>query len=332
MYRPLIDKHNRKISSVRISLTDRCNFRCKYCMPDGTIDWTPKKNILTFEELTRLVDLFYKSSIRKFRLTGGEPTIRHNFEIFCETISKKYPDIELSMTTNGHKLKEIAERLKEVGISRLNVSLDIFDRDKFNNITQREYYDDILVGIDMAASIGIKVKINAVSMKTFNDDKVSLNKFIEYSANTGIEIRFIELMPFTGNDWSADKYLSSEDLRTAFNRIEPLEEIDKDSPSQTSRVFIGKSGAKIGFISSVSESFCESCDRIRITADGNLRPCLHANKEYSLRDLMRSGASDEELLNVIRDGLNEKWASHPDFLELQYLPPMSDREMIRIGG
>lgn len=328
----LVDSHGRKVESVRVSLTDRCNFRCKYCMPNGNINSAIKEDILTFEELNRIIGILYKKNVKKVRLTGGEPSLRKDFVKFCQLIRKNYPDIELSMTTNALKLKQYAKDLKKAGMDRLNISLDILDKIKFKNITQRDVYDDILDGIDLAIKLGFIVKINAVSVKSFNDERVILEKFLEFSIEKQVPIRFIELMPFTGNKWSANKFLSSEELRERFKEIDEIIEMKKDHISQTSRVYSTKKGASIGFISSVSESFCKNCNRIRITADGNLRPCLHQGNEYSLRDPIRSGASDNDILKIIEDGLSKKWTEHPNFLALQYLPPLDDRAMIHIGG
>lgn len=310
-------------------MTDRCNFRCMYCMPEGPIDDTEKENILTFEEINRLVGILSRNGVRKIRLTGGEPTIRRHFVELCRMITSD-SDVELAITTNGVLLKRMAKDLWEAGVTRLNISLDTFDEDKFNTITRRKNFKEVIEGIDEALKYRFEIKINAVSIKTLNDDLESLESFIAFSNRTGTQIRFIELMPFTGNQWTERRFLSSKELREKIEKISKLKE-EPRGITQTSRNY-STGGAKFGFISSVTETFCSNCDRIRITADGNLRPCLHANKEYPLRELMRNGITDEELLEKIKIGLAQKWEQHPDFLALHYMPPIDDREMIRLGG
>ena len=312
-------------------MTDRCNFRCLYCMPEGPIEDAEKDDILTFEEINRLVRILSQNGVSKIRLTGGEPTIRKNFPELCQMISSG-SDVELAITTNGVLLRHMAKDLWDAGVTRLNISLDTFDEDKFNSITRRKNYKEVMEGIELAMKLGFDIKINAVSIKTFNDDVQSLKSFINFSERTGIQVRFIELMPFTGNQWTRKRFISSSELRDKIKNICDLKERNRDR-AQTSRNFsILENGAKLGFISSVTESFCNNCDRIRITADGNLRPCLHANREYPLRELMRDGISDDELLEKIKSGIAEKWEEHPDFLALHYQPPLDDREMIRLGG
>ncbi|MCY3410806.1 MAG: GTP 3',8-cyclase MoaA [Candidatus Heimdallarchaeota archaeon] len=330
-YAPLVDLHGRKINSMRISVTDRCNFRCVYCMPDG-VEWTDHENILSYEEILRIIDIVVNSGVSKIRLTGGEPTIRKDFVSFCRMLKQEFPNIDLAITTNGHSLVKLARDLRDAGVDRLNISLDILEKDKFEVVTQRKHFDSVLEGIDLALELGFKIKINAVSMKNFNDDPISLQQFVEYSRIRDLPIRFIELMPFTGNAWSSNRFISSAELRENIGKISPLSKLEMEEQSQTSRDYQTQDGAKFGFISSVSESFCQYCDRIRLTADGNIRPCLHDDKEYPLRDKMRTGATDEELLEIIRAGLSKKWKEHPDFLEMNYKPPLSDRSMVLIGG
>ncbi|MDH5403974.1 MAG: GTP 3',8-cyclase MoaA [Candidatus Heimdallarchaeota archaeon] len=333
----LIDSHGRIIKNARISITDRCNLRCKYCIPEENPNWVKKEELLSFEEIIRIVEILNKHGVNKFRLTGGEPTIRTGFLDLCKNIKQIDPKIELSITTNGIKLFEYAETMKDVGIDRINISLDTLDKDTFYKITSRNLFDDVIKGIHKAIEVEFNsIKINAVAMNGVNTDLNTLNEFINLSASTGLEIRYIEFMPFHGNNWMDEKsngYISSNDLVNKLQAHYTLEKLHEQNPSQTSRNYVIKeNSAKIGFISSVSQSFCDKCDRIRITADGFLRPCLHEHKEYDLKTKLRNGATDDDLKNLIQSGLNKKWKEHPDFLSMTYLPLIEDREMIRIGG
>jgi len=330
----LMDSHGREIGNVRISLTDRCNLRCQYCMPESGIEWLEKTEILTFEEIMRLIRIFYSQGIKKFRLTGGEPLVRQNIVKLVRMIKSELNDIDLSMTTNGLGLSEHAADLKEAGLNRINISLDTLDNHTFEKLTRRSRLDDVLDGIKIAQEIGFdEIKINAVSIDSFNADLQTLQKFVQLSEKYKMEIRFIELMPFSGNNWKNGGYISSEKLREQINKIGkliPLPMKDKNSTSNTWK--LENRSAKFGFISSVSESFCSNCNRLRITAEGKLRPCLHSSREYDIRELLRNGGSNDDILDLIRLGLKEKWKEHPDFTKLSYLPPIDDREMIRIGG
>lgn len=331
-YDPIVDKYGRTIGSVRFSLTDRCNLRCEYCMPEEGITWVPKKEILTFEEILRLISLFYNCGIRKFRLSGGEPTLRHDIVNLIQLVKTEYPNIDLAMTTNAILLGNLADQLKLAGLDRLNISIDTLDKEKFKRITKRDQFDAVMKGIKFAIDCGFEdIKINAVSIKEFNDDHASLDKFIEFSKENNIEVRFIELMPFTGNDWKDKEFISSKDLRDKILKFRNLQQLPQ-LPNSTSTRWKTQDGGSLGFISSVTESFCDSCNRIRITAEGSLRPCLHNASEYDLKGLLRSDASDERILEQIRLGVMQKWKAHPNFLDLKYLPPFDDREMIKIGG
>ncbi len=333
----------REIHSVRISLTDRCNLRCQYCMPEGGIPCVERKKILTYEEILRLVKIFRKCGIIKFRLTGGEPTLRHNIVGLVQMLTDEIQDIDLAMTTNGIYLDKLAKPLKKAGMKRLNISLDTLDRDKFRKITRNDDLDKVLRGISVAKDLGFEIKINAVALKEFNTNEEDLGGFINFSEENDLEFRFIELMPFSKIGWNngsinnggiTEDFISSKEIIKTIRLSENITKLPVINQSQTSRSWSLREGkVKFGFISSVSESFCDSCDRIRITAEGYLRPCLHASKEYPLIDLLRNRASDEEIITRIRMGLNEKWKEHPDFLSLKYVPPLDDFSiMTRIGG
>lgn len=305
------------------------------------MEWVEVSKIMSFEEINRLVGILYGLGIKKLRLTGGEPTIRHDngkdIVDLVSLIKSNYQDLDVALTTNGVLLEKYAQPLRDAGLNRINISLDSLDKDKIEFITNRKYFDKIMKGVNAAIDIGFDViKINAVAMKNFNTDEESLRKFVDFIKKTGLELRFIEQMPFNGIDiktWKEQNYISSNEIREKLYKLDDFEEDQLDDQSQTSRMWsIKGSKGKIGFISSVSESFCNFCDRIRFTAEGNFRPCLHCIKEYPLLDLLRNNGSDEQIIEILRKGLGEKWEQHPDFLDLQYLPPFDDREMIRIGG
>ncbi|MFV2014499.1 MAG: GTP 3',8-cyclase MoaA [Candidatus Heimdallarchaeota archaeon] len=330
----LIDRHNRIIGSVRISITDRCNLRCQYCMPEDGIDWQKKDKILTFEEILYLIGIFHSEGIKSYRITGGEPTVREGYIKLIKMIKSKFTNINLSMTTNGINLKRDAAALKEAGLDRINISLDTLDQHKYEEITRRDKFQQVLDGIDEVLKYDFKeIKINAVSISQFNDDFESLKMFIDFSEEKNIEIRFIEFMPFTGTNWDNGGFISSSVLREIIKKTENMIPLETIISSQTSRTWSLRDGkAKIGFVSSVSESFCHSCNRVRITSEGNFRPCLHNAKEYPLRNLIRSDTDRDKILTTLRAAVKEKWKEHPDFLAISYIPPIDDREMIRIGG
>lgn len=330
----LVDKFNRKIGSVRISITDRCNLRCKYCMPEEGIEWQKKEHILTFEEIIYLIRIFHSYGIKNYRLTGGEPTVRDDVVKLVELIKSEFPDINLSMTTNGINLTKFAVPFKEAGLDRLNISLDTLNHEKFYEMTRRDQFTKVMDGISAAINANFEnIKINSVALRDFNNDYASLKEFIDFSEENNVEIRFIEFMPFTGTNWRNGQYIDSNSMIEEIKAHEEITELPLLDPSQTSRIWSLREGkSKIGFISSVSNSFCDSCNRIRITAEGNLRPCLHNSKEYPLRDLIRKNVPKEEIMAIIQKGLNEKWKAHPDFLAPNFILPIDDREMIRIGG
>lgn len=329
----LVDAFNRKIENVRISIQDKCDLRCVYCMPENGVKWLDKKEQLTFSEIYKLIEVFNDLDVKKIKLTGGEPLLRKDVIELVKKITIDLPKIELSMTTNGVLLSKYGKQLFNAGLRRVNISLDTLNHDKFEEITRKNKLNQVLDGIKCAIEVGLEVKINAVSIKNFNDDKKSLNEFINFSEINNIPIRFIELMPFTGNKWNFDNYVSSEELRETIkssNELIPLKIADKSSTSKYWR--IEKNKATVGFISSVSESFCENCNRIRVTAEGKLRPCLHRHLEYDLRPYLNGQKRFENISKFIQMAINEKWKEHPDFLALRYKPPIDDREMIRIGG
>jgi cyclic pyranopterin phosphate synthase len=327
---PLIDGHGRRISDLRVSVTDRCNFRCQYCMPADGLPWLERSALLTFEEIERLVRVFASLGVDELRLTGGEPLVRREFPRLVEMLARIEGLRDLSVTTNGYLLERDAEALVGAGIDRVNVSIDSLQRDRFFHITRRDSLPQVLRGLDALASHPEvhPIKVNAVAMRDFTEQEAI--PFAEFARSTAFQVRFIEFMPLDADHaWSADQVLTGEELRAMIHAVYPLEELPRE-PSATARVFRFADGAgEIGFINPVSEPFCSDCNRIRLTAEGKLRTCLFSMTETDLRDPLRAGASEAELETLIRDAVWRKELKHhvgePGFRQ----PP---RTMSAIGG
>jgi cyclic pyranopterin phosphate synthase len=327
---PLIDGHGRRISDLRVSVTDRCNFRCQYCMPADGLPWLERSALLTFEEIERLVRVFASLGVDELRLTGGEPLVRRDFPRLVEMLARIEGLRDISVTTNGYLLERDAEALVAAGIDRVNVSIDSLQRDRFFHITRRDSLPQVLRGLDALASHPEvhPIKVNAVAMRDFTEQEAI--PFAEFARSTAFQVRFIEFMPLDADHaWSADQVLTGEELRAMIHAVYPLEELPRE-PSATARVFRFADGAgEIGFINPVSEPFCSDCNRIRLTAEGKLRTCLFSMTETDLRDPLRAGASDAELETLIRDAVWRKELKHhvgePGFRQ----PP---RTMSAIGG
>lgn len=299
-------------------------------MPDEP-QFSPKDEIITFEEIVRLVKILHSTGIHKFRLTGGEPTLRKNIETLVRDIKSICPTISLGMTTNGARLSKLAPKLKRAGLDALNISLDSTNEKTFNHLIQRTHFREVMEGIEAAIHHGFKTKINAVALKGLTDKEIE--DFLTFSEKKNVEVRFIELMPFNGNEDFRKFFLSKDEILNLMSKIDEPIMIPKDDPSKTSVTYTFRNrSARIGFIPSVTESFCSSCNRIRITASGTIRPCLHAPEETPLRPLLRMEVPDAEILETIRKCVNKKWKEHPDFNILTYKPPVSDRAMMLIGG
>ena len=314
-----------------MSVTDRCNFRCQYCMPAEGLPWLDRDEVLSFEELERLVRVFVSLGIRSVRLTGGEPLVRRDFPVLVGMLAGIAGLEDLSMTTNGYLLERDAEALVAAGLRRVNVSVDSLQRDRFFQITRRDSLPQVLRGIDAIARYPQlrPIKLNAVALRGFTEDEVL--PFADYARRTGFQVRFIEFMPLDADHaWSEDAVLTGDEVRAIVERVYPLEELPRE-PSATARVFRFPDGGdgEIGFVNPVSEPFCADCDRVRLTSDGKLRTCLFSMHETSLRDPMRAGASDDELASTIRDAVWRKELKHhvgePGFRQ----PP---RTMSAIGG
>ena len=325
-----VDTFGRKHTYLRISVTERCNLRCTYCMPAEGVELTSKDRILTFEEIERLARLFVQNGIEKIRLTGGEPLVRKNFEDLAEKIGAIHGLRGFAVTTNGLLLAKKIGRMKAAGINQLNISLDTLDPIKFERIARRPGLTLVLDAIDLALSLGYEpLKVNCVVMRGVNDDE--LVDFVRMTKDRHIAVRFIEYMPFSGNGWSDGLFMSYRDM---IERIEAggfhLEQPDRQA-HDTSRTYQipGHTGS-VGFIASMSDQFCAGCNRLRLTADGALKVCLFGRAEISLRDVMRGGASDDEICKVIQDAVTKKKAAHAGMHAIA--DAKDDRPMILIGG
>jgi len=327
---PLIDGHGRRISDLRVSVTDRCNFRCQYCMPAEGLPWLERSAVLTFEEIERLVRLLAQMGIRSVRLTGGEPLVRRDFPRLAAALAA-VPELEdLAVTTNGFLLERDAAALVDAGIKRFNVSIDSLQQDRFFEMTRRDALPQVLRGLEaLAVQPGVgTIKVNAVALRGFTEEEAV--PFAAFAREHPYEVRFIEYMPLDADrTWAPEQVLSGEEIRAAIQAVWPLEEVPRE-PSATARVWRFADGkGKIGFINPVSEPFCGDCDRIRLTADGKLRTCLFSLGETDLREPLRTGATDADLERIVRDAVWKKELKHrvndPGFVQ-----PV--RSMSAIGG
>ncbi|MFW9930600.1 MAG: GTP 3',8-cyclase MoaA [Candidatus Thorarchaeota archaeon] len=329
----LIDQFNRKVTSLRLSVIDRCNFRCRYCITDENVNWVPKTNLLSFEEIERLVRLFTSLGIDSLRLTGGEPLVRPRITHLVKNLSKNKNLKSISMTTNGYLLDQNLEALEDASLNSLNISLDTLDSEKFFSITRRDLFYTVIDNIMTASNSSIDTKINCVALKGFNDNEII--DFVNFAIRNDLTVRFIEFMPFNGNNWLQSSFISSAEIKKLIEKKYALIAEPLQNSSQTSRVYrIDGFDGKIGFISSVSESFCQWCNRIRITAEGNLRTCLHDTKETNLLSLLRSNVNDETISETIQKSVYLKQKGHVDWINpnIVWDIPVIDREMIKIGG
>ena len=315
---------------MRISVTDRCNFRCQYCMPAEGLPWFQRPEVLTFEEIERLVGIFVSMGVCDIRLSGGEPLVRREFPKLVSMVARTPGISEISLTTNGYLLERDAEALAEAGIDRLNVSIDSLVRDRFFQVTRRDALPEVLRGLEAAARIPKlrPIKVNAVALRDFTEREVL--RFCEFARSTEYQVRFIEFMPLDADRaWEPDSFLSGAEIRSIVEERYELEEVRRE-PHATARVFRFSHGAgEIGFISPVSEPFCADCNRIRLTADGKLRTCLFSLHETDLREPLRTGAYDEQIAKVIRDAVWRKELKH-HVNEPGFRPPA--RTMSAIGG
>jgi cyclic pyranopterin phosphate synthase len=326
---PLVDGYGRVHRDLRISVTDRCNLRCTYCMPAEGMNWLPRAELLTFEEIERVARLMVERfGFTSIRLTGGEPTVRARLALLVERLAPL--DIDLSMTTNATSLGLIAHDLAAAGLRRVNISLDSLRRERIIDVTRRDCLHQVLDGIDAALDAGLSpVKVNVVLVRGVNDDEVI--DFATFGRDLGVTIRFIEFMPLDASgDWSVDKVVSRDDIVAAIDAVYPLEPHDAPVGSEPAETFRYRDGAgEFGVIPSVTNAFCDSCDRVRLTADGQLRSCLFALEETDLRAVLRSGGSDDDLAAAVTGCVGSKWAGHM-VNEVQFIRPR--RSMSQIGG
>jgi GTP 3',8-cyclase len=325
---PLIDGHGRRIADLRLSVTDRCNFRCQYCMPAEGLPWLERDAILHFEEIERVVALLAQMGIASVRLTGGEPLVRRDFPRLAAMLAPLVDD--LSVTTNGYLLERDAAALVDAGINRFNVSVDSLQRDRFFSMTRRDALPQVLRGLEALAAHpeAHPIKINAVALRGFTEQEVL--PFARFAREYPYEVRFIEFMPLDGDrSWTRDQVLTGEEVRAAIDAVYPLEPEPRE-PSATARVYRFADGTgRIGFINPVSEPFCGDCNRIRLTADGKLRTCLFSLNETDLREPLRAGASDAKMERIIRDAVWRKELKH-HVNEPGFIQPA--RTMSAIGG
>ncbi len=326
---PLIDTFDRVADDLRISVTDRCNFRCTYCMPAEGLAWLPKHELLTFEELTRLLALFVGLGVRSLKITGGEPTIRADLPTLVRMFREVGPELDISITTNGMLLDTLAAPLAAAGVDRATISCDSLLRHRFQEMTRRDALDRVLAGMRAAEAAGLTpIKINTVVIGGTNDDEVV--DFARWARETGYEVRFIEYMPLDAQHaWERAKVVPGARILEAIDEVFHLEARSHDAEPATSYGFADGAPGAIGVIASVTEPFCDTCTRLRLTAEGEFRNCLFALEETDLREPMRSGASDDELERLIRQGVWAKWSghrvNHADFVQ-------PARSMSAIGG
>jgi cyclic pyranopterin phosphate synthase len=327
---PLRDGHGRLIGDLRVSVTDRCNFRCQYCMPAEGLPWLDRSEVLTFEEIERIVRLLVPLGLRNIRLTGGEPLVRRGLPELIKMLRGIEGLEDLSLTTNGYLLEGMAAALVEAGLERINVSLDSLSRDRFFQMTRRDSLPQVIRGLETLELFPqlSPIKVNCVAMRGFTEDEVI--PFAELARRKPYQVRFIEFMPLDADHaWSADRVLTGDEIRAMIDRVYPLEQLERAAHA-TAKVWRFRDGrGEIGFVNPVSEPFCADCDRIRLTAEGKLRTCLFSLHETDLREPLRSGADDDELVEAVRDAVWRKELKHhvsePGFRQ----PP---RTMSQIGG
>src|SRR6266550_4977586 len=329
----LKDSYGRAIRDLRVSLTDRCNFRCFYCLPHGEPPIAPKEQMLSYEEIEYVCDVFVELGIEKIRLTGGEPMMRRDIETIIEKLSalKAKGLLDLALTTNGYFLPDRARGLKDAGLDRITISLDSLKRDTFKQMTGVDVLDRVLAGIAAAKSAALQpIKINAVIVRGHNEGEVA--DFAAFARQHDVKMRFIEFMPLdSGHDWSRADVVSGREIRASISERFPLAPIDVQRGSETASRFRFADGApgEIGIIAPVTEAFCGACSRIRLTADGQIRTCLFSTVEHSLRDVIRDGASRSEIVDFIAGVVLKKEPRHY-INDPHFVAP--SRSMSFIGG
>jgi cyclic pyranopterin phosphate synthase len=323
----MVDRFGRVVRDLRVSVTDRCNFRCLYCMPEDGLPWLGAGEVLTRDELIRVLRVAIGLGVETVRITGGEPTLRRDL---VDVVAALAPlGVELSLTTNGYLMDRLAEPLHRAGLVRANVSIDSLRPDRFKRIARRDALERVLRGIDASLAAGLSpVKINAVVVRGFNDDEIV--PMAHWARELGVELRFIEFMPLDApGEWTRDQVIPAGEIITRLDEEIGLEAPDARGSAPAERYRYRDGVGAVGIIASVTRAFCAQCDRIRLTADGQIRTCLFANTEYDLRTLLRSGADDEAIARCYLDAVARKQWGHrinePDFVQ-------PARGMSQIGG
>ena len=324
----LVDPHGRTVRDLRISVTDRCNLRCRYCMPAQGLDWLPRADLLSYEEIERVARVCVERfGFDGIRITGGEPTVRAHLPVLVEKLAALGTD--LSLTTNGATLRLLAGDLRAAGLRRVNISLDSLRPETFFAVTRRHALDQVLDGIEAAVEAGFSpVKVNCVLIRGVNDDEML--DFAAFGRERGVTIRFIEFMPLDADEgWTPGTVVPGAEVVAAIDAVYPLEpvEVRGSAPAERFRYVDGR--GEIGVVASVTQSFCGSCDRVRLTAEGMFRNCLFAVQETDLRAILRSGGSDDDLAGAIASDVGNKWAGH-SIGQVNFIRP--ERSMSQIGG
>lgn len=328
MSRPLLDSFGRQVLDLRLSVTDRCNFRCRYCMPEEGMKWLGRSEVLSFEELVRVARVMVEHfGITSVRLTGGEPTVRAGLPGLVALLAQL--PVELSMTTNGSSLARLARPLASAGLNRVTISLDSLRPERFAAMAGRDMLGAVLEGVEAARSAGLApLKLNTVLVRGLNDDEVV--DLARFGREVGAEVRFIEFMPLDASgEWSASRVVPASEVLGRVGAVFPIEAFGTRGAEPAERYRYLDGGGTIGVVAPVTRPFCASCDRVRLTADGELRSCLFSVRERDLRSLMRGGASDEELARAIEEEVAAKWAGH-GIGKVTFVRP--GRTMSQIGG
>ena len=326
----LVDGFGRIHRSLRISVTDRCNIRCQYCMPDGPLQFLPKKQLLTYEEIAEFCERMTNLGVTRLRLTGGEPLVRGELHKLVAML-RAIPSIEsIAITTNGMLLDQQIQELKAAGLDQINVSLDTLREKTFRKLSRRDGIERVLAGIESAMEHGYHPRLNAVLLREINfEDAIPL---VEFAIERGLVMRFIEFMPLDSDrQWNGTQMVSGEELRTHLAaRFGPLQSIDRDDPARpaTEFQFDGFAG-RVGFVDSVTAPFCSNCDRLRLTADGKLRNCLFGNEEWNISDVLRTPNHEQALTKLVKECVANKFAAH-GIGHAEFTPP--ERAMYQIGG
>lgn len=329
---PIVDTFGRHHTSFRISVTDRCNIRCFYCMPEENVQFRPRPELLTYEEFARVVRVAADMGINRIRLTGGEPLVRRDIDVLIERL-KQTPGIEsVGLTTNGLLLPQHARALARAGLDRLNISLDTLDEEVFFQISRRRGLDQVIEGIHLARELGFKkIRLNAIAIKGLTESQII--PLVEFAVQSGLELRFIEFMPLDADrQWDVESVLTGAQLRrTIAQHFGPLTPEPRDDPSQPAVDYRLENfpTAVLGFIESVSRPFCETCNRIRLLADGSLRNCLFGTATWDLKAVLRNGGTDDQISAMIRDCVQQKKPGHGSD-DYEFRRP--DSAMYQIGG